>query len=135
LGPGYTGGTRLGYLPRARRAFLKSCQRKSFGLQGRDRSYKLYIKPPARYSEDIDLVQMTAEAAEPVMEAIRSVLDPWLGTPLETDGWTDNLRLPLCVRGHPSDRHARLKIEANTREHFAVHGFKTIHFSVSSALR
>jgi predicted nucleotidyltransferase component of viral defense system len=26
----------------------------------------------------------------------------------------------------------RLKVEANTREHFAVHGFKTIPFSVSS---
>jgi predicted nucleotidyltransferase component of viral defense system len=54
---------------------------KALAFRGGTALYKLYIKPPARYSEDIDLVQMTAEPAGPVMEAIRSVLDPWLGTP------------------------------------------------------
>jgi hypothetical protein len=41
--------------------------------------YKLHLTPPARYSEDIDLVQTKAEAAGPMMEALRAVLDPWLG--------------------------------------------------------
>jgi hypothetical protein len=43
--------------------------------------YKLHLKPAARYSEDIDLVQVKAGAAGPMMQALRGVLDPWLGAP------------------------------------------------------
>jgi hypothetical protein len=43
--------------------------------------YKLYLKPAAHNSEDIDLVQMRAEPAGPLMDALRSVLDSWLGAP------------------------------------------------------
>lgn len=43
--------------------------------------YKLHIRPPARYSENIDLVQVNAEPAGPVMDALREVLDPWLRKP------------------------------------------------------
>jgi predicted nucleotidyltransferase component of viral defense system len=105
---------------------------KALAFRGGTALYKLYIKPPARYSEDIDLVQMTAEPAGPVMEAIRSVLDPWLGTPRwkQTAG-----RVTFVYRFASEDTPPiamRLKVEANTREHFAVHGFKTIPFSVSS---
>ena len=94
--------------------------------------YKLYIKPPARYSEDIDLVQMTAEPAGPAMEAIRSVLDPWLGTPRwkQTAG-----RVTFVYRFESEDAPPiamRLKVEMNTREHFAVQGFKKNPFRVSS---
>ena len=41
--------------------------------------YKLYLIPPARYSEDIDLVQVAPGPAGPLMDAIRQLLDPWLG--------------------------------------------------------
>src|ERR1700710_2127049 len=53
----------------------------SLAFRGGTALYKLYIKPPARYSEDIDLVQMRPEPAGAVMESLRSVLDPWLGAP------------------------------------------------------
>lgn len=42
---------------------------------------KLYIKPPARYSEDIDLVQQTSAPIGPVIDAIREALKPWFGEP------------------------------------------------------
>jgi predicted nucleotidyltransferase component of viral defense system len=42
---------------------------------------KLYIQPPARYSEDIDLVQIRAEPIGEVLNAIRKGLDHWLGEP------------------------------------------------------
>jgi predicted nucleotidyltransferase component of viral defense system len=105
---------------------------KALAFRGGTALYKLYIKPPARYSEDIDLVQMTAEPAGPVMEAIRSVLDPWLGTPRwkQTAG-----RVTFVYRFESEDTPPiamRLKVETNTREHFAVHDFKTVPFSVSS---
>jgi predicted nucleotidyltransferase component of viral defense system len=105
---------------------------KALAFRGGTALYKLYIKPAARYSEDIDLVQMSAEPAGPVMEAIRSVLDPWLGAPRwkQTEG-----RVTFVYRFSSEDTPPigmRLKVETNTREHFAIHGFKTVPFSVSS---
>ena len=49
---------------------------KALAFRGGTALYKLYITPAARYSEDIDLVQMQAEPAGAVMEALRAVLDP-----------------------------------------------------------
>ena len=43
--------------------------------------YKLYLTPPARYSEDIDLVQNAPGPAGRMMDALHEVLDPWLGKP------------------------------------------------------
>src|SRR6266513_2265342 len=40
---------------------------------------KLFIKPAARYSEDLDFVQMNDEPIGHILTAIRQVLDPWLG--------------------------------------------------------
>jgi predicted nucleotidyltransferase component of viral defense system len=105
---------------------------KALALRGGTALYKLYIKPAARYSEDIDLVQMSAEPAGAVMEAVRSALDPWLGAPRwkQTEG-----RVTFVYRFSSEDTPPigmRLKVETNTREHFAVHGFKTVPFSVSS---
>ena len=54
---------------------------KSLAFRGGTALYKLYIKPPARYSEDIDLVQINAEPAGPMMDALHETLDFWLGPP------------------------------------------------------
>jgi predicted nucleotidyltransferase component of viral defense system len=104
----------------------------ALAFRGGTALYKLYLKPAARYSEDIDLVQMRAEPAGPVMEALRSVLDPWLGAPRwkQTEG-----RVTFVYRLASEDAppiNMKLKVEINSREHFAVHGFKHIPFSVAS---
>lgn len=104
----------------------------ALAFRGGTALYKLYLKPAARYSEDIDLVQMRAEPAGPVMEALRSVLDPWLGAPRwkQTEG-----RVTFVYRFASEDAppiNMRLKVEINSREHFAVHGFTRLPFSVSS---
>jgi predicted nucleotidyltransferase component of viral defense system len=104
----------------------------ALAFRGGTALYKLYFKPAARYSEDIDLVQMRAESAGPVMEALRSVLDPWLGAPRwkQTEG-----RVTFVYRFGSEDAppiNMKLKVEINTREHFAVHGFTRHPFSVSS---
>jgi predicted nucleotidyltransferase component of viral defense system len=52
---------------------------KALAFRGGTALYKLYLKSAARYLEDNDLLQMRAEPAGPVMDALRSVLDPWLG--------------------------------------------------------
>ena len=43
--------------------------------------YKLYLHPAARYSEDIDLVQVKPEAIGETLTLLRTALDPWLGEP------------------------------------------------------
>lgn len=104
----------------------------ALAFRGGTALYKLHIDPPARYSEDIDLVQVRVEPAGPVMEVLREVLDPWLGTPRwkQTEG-----RITFVYRfqseGTPS-LLLRLKIEINSREHFAVYGFSRSPFNVQS---
>ena len=94
--------------------------------------YKLYLKPPARYSEDIDLVQKSAGPAGPIMDALHEALDPWLGKPQwkQTKG-----RVTFVYRFESEDvppLPMRLKIEINSREHFSVFGLEKVPFSVPS---
>jgi predicted nucleotidyltransferase component of viral defense system len=55
--------------------------KESLAFRGGTALYKLHIKPPARYSEDIDLVQISAGPAGSAMDALREVLNSWLGEP------------------------------------------------------
>lgn len=85
--------------------------------------HKLFLRPAFRYSEDIDLVQVDAGAIGPVITALRARLDPWLGEPRrnQSEG-----RMTLIYRFEseiPPITPLRLKVEVNTREHFAVLGF------------
>ena len=104
----------------------------ALALRGGTALYKLYVTPPARYSEDIDLVQVHPGSAGPVMAALRDVLDPWLG---EARWKQSHGRVTFSYRfmseGVPAIR-LRLKVEINTREHFAVFGFAKRSFSVTS---
>jgi predicted nucleotidyltransferase component of viral defense system len=79
---------------------------------------KLYIDPPARYSEDIDLVQIKPEPIGKTLDAIREVLDHWLGEPqrkLTERSAKLVYRYIAC-----DDTPSKLKIEINTTEHFNV---------------
>lgn len=94
--------------------------------------YKLYLQPAARYSEDIDLVQVNAGQAGKTLDALRSVLDPWLGTPRwkQTEG-----RITFVYRFESEDSPPialKLKVEINTREHFAVYDYARVPFQVTS---
>ena len=104
----------------------------ALAFRGGTALYKLYLTPPARYSEDIDLVQVAPGPAGPVMDALRNALDPWLG---EARWKQSQGRMTFGYRflseGTPAMR-LRLKVEINTREHFAVFGFARRAFSVES---
>lgn len=43
--------------------------------------HKLFLDPPGRYSEDIELVQRDPGPIGRLIDAIREELDPWLGVP------------------------------------------------------
>jgi len=66
------------------------------------------------------------------MEALRAVLDPWLGKPQwkQTEG-----RVTFSYHFQSEDTPPiplKLKVEINSREHFAVYGFKRIPFRIVS---
>ena len=104
----------------------------ALSFRGGTALYKLYLTPPARYSENIDLVQIAPGPAGPLMDGLRGVLDPWLG---EARGKQSRGRVTFGYRFLSEDVPAmklRLKVEINTREHFAVLGFTKRGFSVDS---
>lgn len=91
---------------------------------------KLFIKPPARYSEDLDFVQIKAEPIGKTIDAIHSVLDSWLGAPKRK--FTER-SAKLTYRYESIDNtKAKLKIEINTTEHFQVAGIHDYAFNMSS---
>lgn len=79
---------------------------------------KLIIAPPARYSEDIDFVQKKAEPIGETINAIRSVLDGWLGNPKRK--LTDRSAKLVYQYVGTNNLPSKLKVEINTTEHFQV---------------
>lgn len=106
---------------------------KALAFRGGTALYKLYLTPAARYSEDIDLVQVKAEPAGPVMDALREVLDAWLGRAQykQSEGRV-TFKYRFQSEG-PAAAPLRLKVEINTREHFSAHGHQLVPFSVACA--
>ena len=101
-------------------------------FRGATALYKLYLNPPARYSEDIDLVQARPEPIGDTLDRARAVLDPWLGVPrrLLKEG-----RVNLVYRFESEDApplKLRLKVEINTREHFTELGVVRVPFRVDN---
>lgn len=91
---------------------------------------KLFLNPPARYSEDIDFVQKNAEPIGTTIDAIREALKPWLGEPKRkiTERSAKLVYQYQSVDGLP----AKLKIEINTTEHFQVLPLRFQPFSLDS---
>ena len=104
--------------------------RERLAFRGGTALYKLHLLPPARYSEDIDLVQVEAKPIGETLNIVRGVLDPWLGTPQRKfkEG-----RVNLVYRFESEDSpplKMKLKIEINTREHFTELGLARVPFTV-----
>ena len=103
-----------------------------FAFRGGTTLHKLHLHPPARYSEDIDLVQVEGGPIGPAINAIRARLDPWLGKPKWKLGQS---RVTLRYRFEseiPPVTSLRLKVEINTREHFTVLGLRRLPFAVDN---
>jgi len=90
--------------------------------------YKLCIFPAARYSEDIDLVQVDAEPIGLTLDQVRSILDSWLGKP-KYDAREQSFRLTYRFESETGSP-MRLKVEINTREH--IGDLIRLPFSMSS---
>jgi len=101
----------------------------NLAFRGGTALYKLHV-PPVRYSEDIDLVQLKAGAIGPLLDALKEVLDPWLGNPKrkQSEG-----RITLTYRmTAESGLPLKLKVEINSREHFTVLGLEKRKLEIQS---
>jgi len=103
---------------------------KSLVFRGGTALNKLYIQPPARYSEDIDFVQIKAEPIGKTINIIRECLDNWLGEPKRK---LTERSVKLIYRYQAVDNTpAKLKVEINTTEHFNAQPLKIINHVVNS---
>lgn len=104
--------------------------RESLVFRGGTALNKLYIQPPARYSEDIDFVQIKSEPIGPTLSAIRLALDHWLGEPKRK---LTERSVKLIYKYQNTDNlFSKLKIEINTTEHCHMLDLVETDFSVKS---
>lgn len=91
---------------------------------------KLMLDKPSRYSEDIDLVQKIPEPIGDSLDAIRSVLDEWLGSPKRKI----TERGAKLIYRYPSSEGiaAKLKVEINTTEHYHMLNHIEVPYQVDS---
>ena len=91
--------------------------------------HKLFLAPAARYSEDIDLVQIKAEPFGTIIDSIRKQLS-FLGKPRIKQKEHNNTIVYRILS--EDDIPIKLKIEVNTREHFSVYGLQYILVKLDS---
>ncbi len=77
---------------------------------------KIIFPEPLRYSEDIDLVRTTTGSIGPILNAMREVLEPWLGQAnFASSQVAPKLRFRVPAEDEP-DTQLRLKVEINIAE-------------------
>lgn len=117
--------------------FSKPAPHDALAFRGGTALYKLHL-PPARYSEDIHLVQTQAGPAKPMMDALHEVLNPWLGQPKtkQNEG-----RVTFVYRCSPKTRRRcrcgsrSRRIRANTSRRFIGTGVTAPAFSCLREIR
>ena len=93
--------------------------------------HKLYLMPAARYSEDIDLVQINREPIGDILTTLRSQLS-FLGKAKYISALHNNTLVYRILSESQPIINLKLKIEINTREHFSIFGYQNLEHSVKS---
>ena len=93
--------------------------------------HRIYLSPPARYSEDIDLVQIVPEPIGMVLDNLRNVLS-FLGKPTIHQKKNNNTVVFKTISTYPPETPLKLKIEINCNEHFTVYGHIRIPYKMGN---
>ena len=112
--------------------FLDEWLADSLAFRGGTALHKLYLNPQPRYSEDIDLVQVRAEPIKETVQRIQTAL-AFLGDSAVKPKRDGTQIICRFDSEFPPSIRLRLKVEANTREHFTVLGLKKFPFEVNSS--
>jgi predicted nucleotidyltransferase component of viral defense system len=104
----------------------------NLAFRGGTALHKLFLKPQARYSEDIDLVQIKTGPIKPILVKLRECL-AFLGTKrnITTSIHNNTVEYRFETEIQPIIK-MRLKIEINCREHFTVLGLQQVPFTVQN---
>lgn len=94
--------------------------------------HKLFLKQPARYSEDIDLVQVTGGPIGEILDRLREILTWFEKVNVERSEITSTMVFRYESETEPKVRR-KLKIEINAREHFSLLGYNKVSYTVSSS--
>ncbi len=94
--------------------------------------HKLYFDIPRRYSEDIDLVQIIPAPIGQVIDTLQQLLNGFLRVPRRKQTEQSVILTYRMESEGPPIVQLRLKVEINTREHFAVDGYQKQPFGVES---
>jgi len=112
--------------------FQNSFLAERLAFRGGTALHKLYFNIPRRYSEDIDLVQITPAPIGQIMDTLQELLNGFLGAPRRKQTEQSVILTYRMESEGPPVVAMRLKVEINTREHFAVEGYQKQPFSVQS---
>ena len=94
--------------------------------------HKLFLNPQARYSEDIDLVQMEGGDIGPILTLLREKLN-FLGRANYNASEHNATLIFRFDSEFELVTRLKLKIEINTREHFNVFGMRDVERSLDSS--
>lgn len=93
--------------------------------------HKLYLKPAARYSEDIDLVQISPGPIGELLDKLRERL-AFLGKGSVKQG---DMMTTMTFKFDSEIAPVvpmKLKVEINCREHFALQGYQQVPFEIAT---
>lgn len=105
--------------------------RQRLAFRGGTALHKIYLQPAARYSEDIDLVQIAPEAIGETLDRLRERL-AFLGKAKIKQGDMMTTMIYRFESEIPPAVPMKLKVEINCREHFTLDGYQNIPFSVNT---
>lgn len=107
--------------------FLKE----NLAFRGGTALHKLYLNPAARYSEDIDLVQIKPGPIKPIMERIGEVIT-FFEESRKTKNRGHGIKALYRFTSEYEGIRMRLKLEINCREHFNVLDWVDFPYKVES---
>lgn len=97
---------------------------------------KFIWNTPVRYSEDLDFVQTAPDKIGPTADHLRGALSDIFEEDGRSEARSDGFRLyySFMPENNPGHRQ-RIKIEINTREQFAVDGYRKLKITLDSLWR
>jgi len=103
----------------------------NLAFRGGTALHKLYLHPQPRYSEDIDLVQITSEPFGPVIDRLKQQL-AFLGEARVKQKENNNTIVYRFESEFAPVQILKLKVETNCREHFTILGLQQFPFQVNN---
>jgi len=110
--------------------FLKE----KLAFRGGTALHKLFLTPPVRYSEDIDLVQIKAAPIGEVIDHLRKALSFIIAEKVKVNRGEamTSINYRYLADGTPPQT-MKLKIEINCREHLSVYDLREITISIENS--